>query len=558
MNKLILGDNLEILRQMDTESVDLIYLDPPFFSERTYEIIWGDADEMRSFKDRWSGGISHYIDWLKDRVIEMHRVLKSTGALFLHCDWHANAYIRVEILDKLFGEMNFRNEIIWKRTTAHNHAKQGAKRFGHLHDTIFFYTKSFRQFKFNVLYQRYPTVYRLSTYHRKDENGRPFKATDLSAAKGGGDTSFEWKGVMPPKNRFWAYSKENFEQFEADNLLYYSKSGKPYLKQYWEDMPGKILDDMWEDMLIPRTERVGYITQKPIALLERIINCATQKGDIVLDPFVGGGTTVVAAQQLNRQWIGIDQSVQALKITELRLGQINYSFKNTFFMHLEKYDYDTLRYKDPFDFEDFIILQFGGIPNTQQHHDSGIDGRTIDNLPIQVKRSESVGRNVVDNFHSAMQRYDKRLYDRQKAQNNIAGYIIAFSFGKGAIEEVARLKNTQQLIIKLLRVDEIVMIVKNPTLTVESTYLGLDKKTGLHEFRFKAIGSSPMGVQFYSWDFDYKADNGVFKPSVVMDKKGFQKHSFNTGQYQVGVKVIDANGLEKLEIIPVICEHIGT
>jgi len=138
MNQLILGDNLEVLRKIDSESVDLIYLDPPFFSNRNYEVIWGDEGEMRSFKDRWSGGVDHYIAWLKERVIEMHRILKSTGSIFLHCDWHANSHIRVFILDKIFGEQNFRNEIIWYYRRWTNVSKQ----FQNMHDTIFWYSKS--------------------------------------------------------------------------------------------------------------------------------------------------------------------------------------------------------------------------------------------------------------------------------------------------------------------------------------------------------------------------------------------------------------------------------
>jgi DNA modification methylase len=138
VNKLILGDNLEILKAMDAESVDLIYLDQPFFSNRNYEVIWGDAGEVRSFQDRWAGGIDHYIAWLKERVAEMYRILKPTGSIFLHCDWHADAYIRVDILDRLFGMNNLLNEIIWKRTSTHNDSKQGAKHFGRVSDMIFF------------------------------------------------------------------------------------------------------------------------------------------------------------------------------------------------------------------------------------------------------------------------------------------------------------------------------------------------------------------------------------------------------------------------------------
>jgi len=140
VNKLILGDNLEALKQIDSDAIDLIYLDPPFFSNRNYEVIWGDEGEVRSFQDRWSGGIDHYIAWLKERVAEMYRILKPTGSIFLHCDWHANAYIRTEILDKIFGYQNFRSEIIWRRKGGA--ALAGMRELSCSTDTILYYSKT--------------------------------------------------------------------------------------------------------------------------------------------------------------------------------------------------------------------------------------------------------------------------------------------------------------------------------------------------------------------------------------------------------------------------------
>jgi SAM-dependent methyltransferase len=142
MNKLILGDNLEILKKMDSESIDLIYLDPPFFSNRNYEVIWGDSGEVRSFQDRWSGGVDHYIAWLKERVSEMYRLLKPTGVIFLHCDWHANAHIRVSILDKIFGYSNFISEIIWKRATAHNTSSRKLNVIDNFHAAVMRFDKN--------------------------------------------------------------------------------------------------------------------------------------------------------------------------------------------------------------------------------------------------------------------------------------------------------------------------------------------------------------------------------------------------------------------------------
>ena len=187
MNRLILGDNLEILKQFDSESVDLIYLDPPFFSNRKYEVIWSDEGEIRSFQDRWQGGVAHYIDWLKERVAEMHRVLKKTGSLFLHCDWHADAYIRVGVLDRIFGANNFRNAITWKRSSSHNDTKQGRKGLGNNADTILYYSKA-NSYIFNTLYVEYSEEYLEEFCKYVDADGRRYRLDNLTASKGGGDT----------------------------------------------------------------------------------------------------------------------------------------------------------------------------------------------------------------------------------------------------------------------------------------------------------------------------------------------------------------------------------
>ena len=549
INKLILGDNLEILKGIESETVDLIYLDPPFFSNKNYEVIWGDEGEVRSFQDRWSGGIDHYIAWLSDRVKQMHRILKDTGSIFLHCDWHADAYIRVHILDRIFGSNNFLNEITWKRTTTHNDSKQGAKQFGRVQDKIFFYAKSIKHFKFYPQFERYRSDYIASTYSKTDPDGRRFKASDLSAAKPGGNTSYEWKGFKPPIGRYWAYSKENMEEFDRQGRLYYSDKGKPYLKHYLDEMPGNSVDDLWDNCVYQdKTERIGYPTQKPMALLERIIKCSTQEEDIVLDPFVGGGTTVAVADRLNRKWIGIDQSVQAVKVTELRLDKQRDLFSAPFTVQLHKYDYDTLRYKNAFEFEEWIVQQFGGTSNTKQRNDFGLDGKMSDNTPIQVKRSDNIGRNVIDNFFAAIQRSDKRLYDKNIADKKPVGYIIAFSFGKGAVQEVARLKLEENIVIRLVTVEEIVPIAKKPSLKVEITELGKDEK-GTREIQFLAFGESEVGIEFYSWNFHYNHENG-FKADVMIDKEGKQIVKFKSGgTYNVAVKVVDNDGLESVEVV---------
>ncbi|MDI9356171.1 MAG: site-specific DNA-methyltransferase, partial [Chitinophagaceae bacterium] len=226
INKLILGDNLEILRTIETETVNLIYLDPPFFSNRNYEVIWGDNGEVRSFEDRFSGGIDHYIAWLKERVIEMHRILKQTGSLFLHCDWHANAYIKVYILDKVFGDKNFRNEIIW----CYNGPSNTSKNFPSKSDTIYRYSKS-DNFIFN-----------------KESVLIPYDQGTLERRK-------------------YAETKKKGIKFQ----------GKPY-NEYFN---GKVPFNWWIDIpsggQMSSKERLGYPTQKPEKLLERIITCASNE-----------------------------------------------------------------------------------------------------------------------------------------------------------------------------------------------------------------------------------------------------------------------------------------
>ena len=565
VNKLILGDNLEILKQLDSESVDLVYLDPPFFSNRNYEVIWGDAGEVRSFQDRWSGGMDHYIAWLKERVGEMHRILKSTGSIFLHCDWHADAYIRVEILDKIFGAQNFRNHITWQRTNAHNDAK---KKMPNLCDTIFYYSKSDNWIYHQILGQL-DDKYVKDNYRFEDERGR-YRLGDLTAPNiRNGHSGMEWKNYNPTvAGRSWAVPNviidsivgqdkckkmnviEKLDLLDNHGYIFFSKNGIPSVKRYLENSKGTVIGDNWTDILNVQSqskERIGYPTQKPEALLDRIIKMGSNEGDTILDPFVGGGTTIAVAEKTNRKWIGIDQSVQAVKVTEFRLNSQQNLFSQPFIVQLHKYDYDTLRFKDAFEFESWIITQYGGQPQNKKGGDKGIDGKSKDNTPIQVKRSDNIDVNVIKNFFVSAKQYDKTLFEKNVAENKPVGSIIAFSFGKGAIQEVARLKNQEDVTIKLIRVDEIVPIAKKPTITVEVNEIGRDKKD-ICEIEFTATGSSAAGIEFFSWDFDFSEKDG-FKPEIIIDKQGKQQHKFKAGQHIIAVKVVDNDGLDNIELI---------
>jgi len=384
-NVIYCGDNLTWLKKFPDSCIDLIYIDPPFFSNKKYEIIFNDGEEIRSFEDRWKGGIEHYIEWMRDRVFEMHRILKDTGSFYLHCDWHASHYLKV-MCDDIFGYRNFKNEIVWgyQRWTA------GTKNFQRTHDIILFYAKNKNKLIFNI---------------QKE-----------------------------------SYSKKSKHQAGRFTKI---KNGK-LVQRYTEDKSRlKAMRDVWEISILnsQAKERLGYPTQKPEKLLERIIKASSNIGDLVCDPFCGCGTTLAVAQVLQRKWVGIDVSPSACKLMKNRVEKYGVAGIEIIGLPI---NINQLKKLPPFEFQNWSVGALGGTVNPKKVGDMGIDGFTFMNRnPIQIKQSENVGRNVVDNFETAMQRIKKD-----------EGYIVAFSFGKGAYEEVARVKQ-DGLFIKLLTVDKL-------------------------------------------------------------------------------------------------------
>ena len=481
-NRLILGDNLLELQKLPDESVDLIYLDPPFFSNKTYEVIWGDDGEKRSFDDRFAGGIDHYISWLKIRVRQMYRILKPTGSIFLHCDWHANAEIKIDVLNKIFGKNNFRNEIIWCYTGP---SSPGMKQFPKKSDTIYWYSKS-SEWVFNQIRV-------------------PYKGGKVHS---GGFTEKDGGRLNPDE-----YDK-----------------GKP-IENYWIDIAVAVRSS---------NERIGYPTQKPEKLLQRIIECATNEGDVVLDPFVGGGTTVAVADRLKRKWIGIDQSVMAIKVSDLRMQKRQdnlFHKKQPYEVILPTFNLKELMEDDGKKFEIFIIDKYGGIPNLKGGKDLGIDGHTQIGTPIQVKKwKKPIGREVLDSFVTAIQRDDKTLFERNKKEGQICGFIIGFDFSKDLINEVAALENRENIIIKLKYIKDIIPYSNPPKVDLTGEELE-DMK-----YRFIAQVESKIGFDFYAWDFGHTEKE--FKADVIMDKKGEQEKKFTEGEHQIAVKAVDKQGLE--------------
>ncbi len=345
------ADNLDVMRGMDTASVDLVYLDPPFNSKKNYAAPIGSQAAGAAFQDTWSlddvkrewvedietdntatwsaitaAGFTNgestqaYLTYMAIRLIEMRRILKPTGSIYLHCDPTMSHYLKI-LLDSIFGPERFQNEIVWQRTVAHN---MKTNRFGRVNDILLFYSRSAEYF-FSQVYTPYSEA-QLKRY-REDEDGRVYKAENLTFSTANPSRQFEWRGAKPPPHRSWGASREQLEEWYAEGLILLKKDGTPRLdglKVYLDEMLGKPATTNWTD--IPRigntsTERVGYPTQKPLALLERIIEASSNPGDMVLDPFCGCATTCIAAEKLGRQWAGIDIESKAREIVVSRLKQ---------------------------------------------------------------------------------------------------------------------------------------------------------------------------------------------------------------------------------------------
>lgn len=420
MNLLYYGDNLDVLRRhVQDASVDLVYLDPPFKSNQDYNVLFAEhgtkaAAQIKAFEDTWTwdqaaaaayeevveqgGRVSQamqafrtflgdsdmlaYLAMMAPRLVELRRVLKPTGSIYLHCDPTASHYLKM-LMDAVFGPVMFKNEIVWKRTTAHSDSKQGATHFGRIHDVLLFYAGSERS-QFNAQWIPYDAQY-VETHYRYIEpgTGRRYRKGDLTANRPGGDTSYEWKGIRPYHGRYWAYSKQNMEEFESQGRLVYTKTGMPEYKRYLDEMPGRPVQDIWDDIAPINSqaqERLGYPTQKPEALLDRILKGSSTEGDTILDPFCGCGTTIAAAQRLKRRWIGIDITHLAINLIRHRLRDVFGDRVTTTFKVIGEPvsipDAEALAASDPYQFQWWALGLVGARPAEQKKGaDRGIDGR---------------------------------------------------------------------------------------------------------------------------------------------------------------------------------------
>ena len=340
------GDNLDFLRGMNSGRVHLIATDPPFNKGRDFHATPDSLAAGAKFQDRWSWADDvegEWVDQIQDdwpavwevidaaraawgddmaaflcfmgvRLVEMRRVLRDDGSLYLHCDPTASHYLKA-LLDAVFGRRNFRNEVIWKRTSGHS----DAQRFGSVHDTVLFYARSTHA-TWNPTFQPFEESYVTQYYRYKDADGRRWMSGDISASGlSGGGYEYEWQGI----SRTWRVPQTTMERLDTEGRIFYTRNGIPRIKRYLDESDGLRAQDVWTDIGALRSwhkERLGYATQKPVALLERIISASSNTGDVVLDPFAGCATTLVAAERLGRQWVGMDIWAGAIDIVRQRMA----------------------------------------------------------------------------------------------------------------------------------------------------------------------------------------------------------------------------------------------
>jgi DNA modification methylase len=447
-NRLLWGDNLHVMRQLPPESIDLIYIDPPFFSGKEYNVIFGDRNELRSFSDIWEGGIPGYLVWLNARLYEMKRLLKKTGALYIHLDYHACHYVKQEI-DKIFGHDACVSEIVWKRQTAHNDSTT----FGNVHDTIFIYARSGKH-TWNPQFTEYSDKHVRENYRYHEPDGRVFALGQLKAP-GNRGPRFVWNGI----DQHWRYTEENMKTLHTQGKLYYSKNGKAWLKLYRNEMKGVRVQSVWVDINPVHSqakERIGYPTQKPEALLSRIIQVSSNPGDTIADFFVGGGTAPAVAQGLGRRWIACDQSRVAVAITADRLARVaeqmpleskSFAVPDFTVEHWGIYEAKRLADTPPDQFQEFVLRAFGAVPDDSQ---PGIHGHKAA-APVWVgqpdQRSQVAAKDVQD-FANAV-----RKTVRYQQDNLRDGIMLAWAFRPDAVEAAQRLREMEATELNFIRLD---------------------------------------------------------------------------------------------------------
>ena len=535
-NRLIWGDCLHVMRQLPSSSIDLVYIDPPFFSGRQYNVLWGDNNELRSFEDIWEGGLDGYLVWLNARLYEMKRLLKPTGSIYVHCDWHASHYIKVE-MDKIFGYDNLVSEIVWAYGTPSGGRAAGSKPVKS-HDTVLWYAKKYGSHTYNRQYTPYSAKYVHDWFRHVDEEGRHYRTR--------------------------------------------SRQGR-IVRQYLDESPGVPLSDTWSDVMqlygsagwFPNNddERIGYPTQKPEALLERIIRASSSTGDTVADFFNGGGTTAAVAQRLGRRFISCDQSRVAIAVTAERLKQAvvtraldEQSPPDFTVEQWGIYEADRLSQMPLADFGNFVLRAYGAVPVPVAERDGihGWHGR----LPVWVGEaaldSQATAQDVQD-FANAI-----RHTIEYRNANLRDGVMLAWGFAPGAAAAAVQLRELEAIDVNFVRLrqlrigdadfrehvvgrstdkadySEFLTFVQPPVVSVG--YRALGGRSVTFDAGDSAVVNPNAKIVNVQWDFNHDGTRFAATPGYSFQKGSPQlqvTHQFaRTGKVSIACRVQDSRGGE--------------
>ena len=592
-NRLIWGDKKYVLPALLEEfagQVNLIYIDPPFnvgadfsFTATIPDDPDSDEDgtasftkepsviEQKAYRDTWGRGLDSYLQWFYETVVLLRELLAEDGSIYVHLDYHVSHYCKA-VLDEVFGVGSFVNEVVWKRTTAHGDAKQGARRYDIVHDTIFFFAKS-RNYIWQTQYIPFSEDQIRQQYNKVDEKGRRYRLVTPTAKKPGGDTRYEFHGVYPPEGRYWAYTRDKMEEMYSTGRLYFSSTGQPYIKYYLEDRPGVSAQSLWTDVPIlspTALERVDYPTQKPEALLERIIRASSNEGDLVLDCFCGSGTTAAVTEKLNRRWIACDLGRFAIHTTRKRLLSID-NVRPFVVQNLGKYERQTWQ-----------AVEFGAQAEARirayrqfildLYHARAISGYTwlhgvkagrmvyvgsvdapvsagdVTNVVTEFRRAIGTGKDAPTTNGIDVLGWDfafeiNEVAKQQAAQANVN--VRFFRIPRDVMDKRAVEQGDVRFFeLAALQVD-VQQSKRSVTLTLTDFVIPPDD---VPQDVQRAIKHWSQWIDYWAVDWDHKGDNfhNQWQTYRMRKSPDLQKSAVHTydapGEYVVGVKVIDILG----------------
>jgi DNA modification methylase len=588
-NRLFFGDCLHVMRQLPNKCIDTIYADPPFFSGRNYNVIFGDKNEVRSFTDIWEGGMPGYLVWLNARLYEMKRLLKDTGSIYVHLDWHASHYVKVE-MDKMYGADRFRTEIVWEKIRV---KKAQSKDYPKVHDSILCYSKS-------ESYFYYPQSAPISEKYKEshftqieEDTGKRYQLVSLLQGGQGPPRRFGDRVIEPPPGRHWIWGQDRIDEALVNGRIVFPTPNRPRHKRYLEqsEETGVPVGDLWYDIPPANSqakERIGYPTQKPEGLLDRIIKASTEEGDVVADFFCGGGTTPAVAQRLNRRWIACDQSRIAVAVTADRIARVVEDKIGKLFPvpdftveHWGIYESPKLEKLSQKEFKEFVVKAFGGKPESVSPSIHG----ARHGVPLYVGDSSRRSRITKED----VAKFAQAIF---KERHTNFGAMLAWNFGpdaRKAAEILAARENKRIDFVRLnlVRLEddayrehivtkhkdyrELLSFIQPPEVRIAHERIGKCK------YRFDVSESVSLNkdgvIANVQWDFDYRnrfsstegfaflRDKKTGKPVLVVeyefpspgkpaqDRVELTGKESLAGKKKIACSVQDDQGGERTEIV---------